>query len=218
MGSTPKPPSKVAPLTRALDQSELVHDKVAQAASDLTSVNAVLKEEIAEGMPLVNVKLALGQSETVETNVHEAADELVAVNEALALEIEERRRLEQRLDETTAALSASRRGERRSRYSAMHDAITGLPNLSLFNDRLTHALAQAKRHSWRVAVMFIDLDDFKGINDLHGHAVGDEVLVVVSQRLQAAVRASDTVCRRSGDEFLLLMLEARTSPTSPRSR
>jgi len=209
MGSSPDSPNEEASLQRALGQSELVQDKVAQAATDLSSVNAVLKDEVAEGTPVANVKQALEQCEAVELNVQEAAEELVAVNDALALEIDERHRLEQRLAETTAALSVSRSKERRSRHTAMHDAVTGLPNLSLFNDRLSHALAQAKRHRWRLAVLFIDLDDFKGINDLHGHTVGDELLLIVSQRLQAAVRASDTVSRRSGDEFLLLMLEAK---------
>jgi len=213
MGSRQQDPlNEIAPLTRALGQSELVHDKVEKAASDLSSVNAVLKDEIAEGPPLANVKLALDQSEAVKVNVQQAADELVAVNDALALEVDERHRLEQQLAESTAALAISQGKERRSHHDAMHDPLTGLPNLSLFNDRLSHALSQAQRHSWRVAVMFIDLDDFKGINDLHGHAVGDEVLIAVSQRLQAAVRDSDTVSRRSGDEFLLLMLEANDEP------
>jgi len=86
--------------------------------------------------------------------------------------------------------------------------VTALPNLALFNDRLRSGLAQAKRHAWRLAVMFIDLDEFKSINDVHGHDVGDRVLKIVAQRLQAVVRSGDTVCRRSGDEFLFLMLEA----------
>jgi diguanylate cyclase (GGDEF)-like protein len=208
MASSPDPPYETAPLTRVLGQSELVQDKVAQAASDLSSVNAALKEEIAEGVPLTKVELVLDQSEAIEVRVQEAADELIAVNDALALEVDERHRLEDRLSESTAALSASRTQERKSRHSALHDAITGLPNLTLFNDRLDHGLAQARRHGWRLAVMFIDLDDFKRVNDTHGHKLGDDVLLVIAQRLQAAVRTGDTLCRRSGDEFLLLMLEA----------
>lgn len=197
------------PLTRALDQSELVQDKVEQAAADLASVNAVLKDEIAGGMPLAKVEFALNQSEAIESHVQEAAEELVAVNDALAEEIDERRDLEQRLSKSDAALSESRAKERKSRQDALHDAVTGLPNLTLFNDRLSNALAQAQRHDWRLAVMFIDLDDFKVVNDTHGHDVGDRVLQMVGQRMQAMVRKGDTVSRRSGDEFLFLMLEAK---------
>ena len=199
----------LAPLSRALDQSEQVHDKVEQAAVDLSSVNAVLKDEVAQGVPLVKVETALDRSEVIEVHIQEAAADLVAVNDALADEIDERRHLEDRLSRSDAALTQSRADERRSRHSAMHDAVTGLPNFTLFQDRLSNALAQADRHAWRLAVMFIDLDDFKFVNDTLGHDAGDRVLQVVAQRLQAVVRAGDTVSRRSGDEFLLLMLEAK---------
>jgi diguanylate cyclase (GGDEF)-like protein len=213
MGSPPNPPYDTAPLAIALGQSERVQDKVEQAASDLSSVNEVLKDDTAGGTALARVELALNLSEAVELKVQEAAEELVAVNDALALEIDARHLLEDRLSESTAQLSASRASERESRHSALHDAITGLPNLMLFNDRLCHGMAQAQRHGWHLAVMFIDLDGFKRINDVHGHAVGDEVLRLVAQRLKAAVRTGDTVSRRSGDEFLLLMLESRDEPT-----
>ncbi|HMG56911.1 MAG TPA: GGDEF domain-containing protein [Kofleriaceae bacterium] len=209
MEGSPDPPDEIAPLRQLLGQSERVQDKVEQAATDLLSVNAVLKDEIAEGVPLAKVERALTQSEAIEVRVQEAAEELVAVNDALALEIDERHRLEDRLSESTAALSASRTRERKSRHSALHDAITGLPNLTLFDDRLDHGLAQAQRHRRRLAVMFIDLDDFKRVNDVHGHKTGDDVLRMIAHRLQAAVRTGDTVSRRSGDEFLLLMLEAK---------
>jgi diguanylate cyclase (GGDEF)-like protein len=208
-----KPSTETQPtpalLSRALDQSEQVHNKVEQAAVDLSSVNAVLKDEIAQGVPLAKVETALDQSEKIEVHIQEAAADLVAVNDALAAEIDERRHLEDQLSESDAALSQSRADERRSRHSALHDAVTGLPNLTLFQDRLSTALAQADRHDWRLAVLFIDLDDFKVVNDTLGHDAGDRVLQVVAQRLQAVVRAGDTVSRRSGDEFLLLMLEAK---------
>jgi diguanylate cyclase (GGDEF)-like protein len=213
MEGSPDPMYETAPLARALDQSERVQDKVEQAASDLSLVNEVLKGEIEHVVPLSKVERALDRSEEIEVKVQEAAAELVAVNDALALEIDERHRLEDRLSESTAALSASRTQERKSRHSALHDAITGLPNLTLFNDRLSNGLAQAERHGRRLAVMFVDLDDFKGVNDTNGHARGDEVLALVAQRLKAAVRAGDTVCRRSGDEFLLLILEATDEST-----
>lgn len=202
-------PSRTQPLTRALGQSEQVQDKVEQAASDLASVNAALKEEMSEGMPLAKAGRVLDQSEAVEVKVQEAAQELMAVNDTLAEEIDERHLLERRLAKSDDALAASRLDERKSRHDALHDAVTGLPNLTLFKDRLGNALSQARRHGWRLAVMFIDLDKFKSINDTHGHDAGDRVLCMVAQRLQAAVRGGDTVSRRSGDEFLLLMLEAK---------
>ena len=203
-----------APLTRALDRSEQVKDKVEECAADLSSVNAVLKEEIADGVPLQEVERALGMSEEVEVKVLQCAEDLATVNDALAEEIDERNDLEHQLSESAAALSQSRLEERKSRHLALHDVVTGLPNLTLFKDRLRNGLAQARRHQWRLAVMFIDLNEFKGINDTHGHEVGDRVLRLVAQRLKALVRGGDTVSRRSGDEFLFLMLEAKDENTA----
>lgn len=200
---------KTAPLRIALGQSEQVQDKVERAATDLSSVNALLKDELTGNVPQAKVGDALDKSEAVEVKVQEAAEELVAVNNALASEIDERQALETQLSSTDAALVESRTAENKSRHESLHDAITGAPNLTLFTDRLTNALAQAQRHSWRLAVMFIDLDDFKSLNDTYGHDAADRVLRVVAQRLLAFVRGGDTVSRRSGDEFLLLMLEAK---------
>jgi diguanylate cyclase (GGDEF)-like protein len=89
---------------------------------------------------------------------------------------------------------------------ALHDSTTGLPNRDLFDDRLTHAIALAKRYTWMLAVMFLDLDRFKCINDTHGHAVGDGVLKEVAKRLLQHTRDEDTVCRNGGDEFLYLLM------------
>jgi predicted signal transduction protein with EAL and GGDEF domain len=178
-------PSKIlvpAPLIRALDQSEQVKDKVEQCAAELSSVNAVLKEEIADGVPLHVVESALGMSEEVEVKVLQCAEDLASVNDALAEEIDERNNLEHQLSESAAALSESKVQERKSRHLALHDAVTGLANVTLFKDRLRNGLAQAKRHGWRLAVMFIDLDEFKGINDTHGHDVGDRLLQMVAER------------------------------------
>jgi two-component system, cell cycle response regulator len=94
---------------------------------------------------------------------------------------------------------------------ALHDSTTGLPNRDLFNDRLAHAIAMAKRHAWTLAVMFLDLDRFKSINDTHGHAVGDKVLQEVAKRLSGHARDEDTVCRNGGDEFLYLLINPQGS-------
>jgi diguanylate cyclase (GGDEF)-like protein/PAS domain S-box-containing protein len=90
-------------------------------------------------------------------------------------------------------------------YHAYHDPLTGLPNRLLFNDRLRHAIATARRDHKRAAVMYIDLDGFKEINDTYGHNVGDLVLQGVAVRLTAALRDEDTISRVGGDEFIILL-------------
>ncbi len=104
-------------------------------------------------------------------------------------------------DERAAAVRAARRAE----HLAYHDALTGLPNRRLLFDRLTVALAQARRDADRVGVVFVDLDRFKVINDSLGHPVGDRILQEVGARIRAAVRAGDTLARIGGDEFTLLL-------------
>ncbi len=94
-------------------------------------------------------------------------------------------------------------------YQAMHDALTGLPNRFLFEDRLHQALDQATRHGWHVAVLFIDLDRFKQINDTLGHAIGDALLQQVSRRFESCLRRTDSLGRMGGDEFQLILTELR---------
>ncbi len=91
--------------------------------------------------------------------------------------------------------------------SSQRDVVTGTPNRALILDRLDNAIALARRHGTHIAVAFLDLDHFKPINDLLGHASGDQVLQLVARRLQAVVRDSDVVSRYGGDEFLVLLSE-----------
>jgi diguanylate cyclase (GGDEF)-like protein len=93
------------------------------------------------------------------------------------------------------------------RHQALHDALTGLPNQTLFNDRAAHALARARREGTRLAVGVLDLDRFKTVNDSLGHRAGDGLLIQVAGRLLAAVREPDTVARMGGDEFTLLLAD-----------
>jgi diguanylate cyclase (GGDEF)-like protein/PAS domain S-box-containing protein len=102
---------------------------------------------------------------------------------------------------------ARKQVEERVRHLAHYDELTGLPNRSMFNQRLSHALIQAKRHDRLLAVLFIDLDRFKNINDTLGHEAGDRVLKEVADRLRECLRESDTVGRLGGDEFVVLIEE-----------
>jgi len=93
-------------------------------------------------------------------------------------------------------------------HQATHDALTGLANRTLLVDRLEQALAMAQRYGYMVALMFMDLDGFKAVNDSFGHDIGDKLLIAVSRRLEGFLRKTDTICRQGGDEFILMLPQA----------
>ena len=97
--------------------------------------------------------------------------------------------------------------EEELRFLAHHDPLTKLTNRSLFYDRLATGLNSAHRHQTMLALLYIDINDFKVINDTHGHAVGDSVLCTVANRLESCVRETDTVARMGGDEFTVLLTD-----------
>ena len=196
----PKRSKPAKSLTDVLGQSKLAKGMVAEAGAELSSVNTVLKQKLEDGARLPGVENVLEKSEAIESKVQEAVEKLTVVNQALADEVKERHALELQLATVTEQ-------EEAARHAALHDALTGLPNRALFEDRLEHGLAQARRHGWTLAVLFLDLDDFKKVNDTYGHDVGDAVLQTIARRLKANRRGEDTVCRHGGDEFLYLLME-----------
>jgi diguanylate cyclase (GGDEF)-like protein len=128
---------------------------------------------------------------------------LVLVRQLLALADNLRltHQLEAKVDTRTAELQES---EERFRYQALHDPLTGLPNRVLFFDRANTALARSRRRGGYIAVLFLDVDHFKFINDSLGHSVGDALLVTLAERLTGLLREEDTLARFSGDEFIVL--------------
>jgi diguanylate cyclase (GGDEF)-like protein/PAS domain S-box-containing protein len=126
--------------------------------------------------------------DTLEQQVVARTRELGNTVKQLKVEIEEREKIAAELD-----------------FLANHDALTGLPSLRLCKDRLNQSLAEARRKRQASAVMFLDLDGFKEINDQHGHEFGDLVLTIIAERIQGAIRETDTVARIGGDEFVIIL-------------
>ena len=200
-----KMPNVIEPptsLTDVLGQSEQVQELVKESAEELLSVNTALRQGLdsAERPTAVVVAEALCKNESVERKVDDASAKLGVVNKALAGEVRDR----VRLDHHIAAVTEQ---QQVARHASLHDDLTGLPNRALFRDRLKQGIAQAKRYHRTLAVMFLDLDQFKEINDLNGHDVGDRVLATVALRLKESIRSDDTVSRFGGDEFVFLLME-----------
>lgn len=108
-------------------------------------------------------------------------------------------------------VTALAKAEEELRFLAHHDPLTKLTNRSLFNDRLESALRAARRHDSTLALLFLDVNDFKAINDVHGHAAGDRVLCEIARRLATCVRETDTVARMGGDEFIVLLTDIQSA-------
>lgn len=113
---------------------------------------------------------------------------------------------------TVVDITERKHHEEELQYQASHDSLTGLPNRMLLLDRIEHAIGRAKRESQKVAVIFLDLDHFKLINDSLGHHAGDRLLLEMAARLRSCVRNQDTVARQGGDEFVLVLTEQEDEP------
>ncbi|HEU4460056.1 MAG TPA: diguanylate cyclase [Methylibium sp.] len=158
--------------------------------------NRALQREIAEARS--TLKALNADIVDAEVRLHGAqSDPLLQANEQLVLAM---LKAQGEADTVAVAFEAAS-------HSACHDALTGLPNRSLFDDRFAQATAHARRHQLRMALLFIDLNDFKSINDRLGHSAGDALLVEIAARLLQCVRGADTVCRFGGDEFVVLVPE-----------
>ena len=190
-------------LSNVIAHSESIKDLVQVCADDLSVVNTVLKEELSITNSKPSVKNAVKKNTTVENKVQLAVDQLEVVNNALKDEVKERENIEKELDEVTLEKDIAT-------HASLHDLLTGLPNRALFYDRLGHGLEQAKRNGWNLAVMFLDLDNFKQINDKHGHDVGDKVLLTFAKKLKDNTRSGDSICRLGGDEFLYLLMDIKS--------
>ncbi|MDQ7729590.1 sensor domain-containing diguanylate cyclase [Halomonas sp. SpR8] len=108
-------------------------------------------------------------------------------------------------------VTALMQAEEELRYLAHHDPLTKLPNRALFYNRLISGLSVAHRYQSNLALLFLDINDFKDINDVHGHAAGDRVLCTVARRLEGCVREADTVARMGGDEFTVLLTDIKSA-------
>ena len=211
-----KVPAKNASLERVLKKNENIKENVQQAASELTSVNEALKQGKGVGVTVQVIKEVITQNKEVEFKVAKAADDLHQVNAELVKEMAERVVLESELADTKTNLAdvrddllKSQANEEETRKFALQDALTGLPNRVLFEQSLENGLIQAKRHGWGLAVLFIDIDKFKNINDTYGHDMGDKVLIMVADRLKSTVREEDIISRWAGDEFVCLLFEVK---------
>jgi len=163
-----------------------------QEAADLRQETADLRQEAAD----LSDKAAIAKAELgaiTEAQLREANERLVIATV--------------RAQTMTEAAEGS---AARMSFMAEHDFLTGLPNRSLLSARLAQSISLAQRHGKRVALLYMDLDHFKHINDSLGHAVGDQLLLSVAKRLQTCVRVSDTVCRQGGDEFVVLLAEVES--------
>ncbi len=176
------------------------------------SVKGRLRNTVDVHLAALTMPVAEAAADHVRTGVLECVSALDQLHMTLTHEADRRQRLELELSEARSALAQARSelvgiraDELRSRHMALHDGLTLLPNRSYFHERLTQALAVAEVKSHSLAVLYIDLDGFKPINDAHGHETGDALLKIVAARLTRTVRAEDMASRVGGDEFACLM-------------
>jgi diguanylate cyclase (GGDEF)-like protein/PAS domain S-box-containing protein len=168
--------------------------------SDVTQVKGLVRRAImvkkaglhgALGLPLMFASEVLGVMEFFNREICEPDETLIQTAQSIGIQI--------------GQFMVRQAAEEAVKLVALHDGLTGLPNRTMFNQRLSHAIDQSARYGRRLAVLFIDLDRFKVINDTLGHDAGDELLRETAQRFRNVLRTSDTVARLGGDEFVVLI-------------
>jgi diguanylate cyclase (GGDEF)-like protein len=216
-------PSRALTLGRLLNRSRKIQQAIAIAVADLKASNHAFHAVASRGTIDQATREAIARSCDAEDKAAEAARELGAVIDEIASEVTGRAELTVELTELRSEakvlryhLAMLKAREDAFRRIALHDPLTGLANRILFEESLEQGMAVARRHGWGLAVLFIDVDRFKSINDRYGHAVGDAVLRHVAECLKAFVREGDTVCRWAGDEFTCLLLEVTSEGDAKR--
>ena len=192
---------------------------VAEAMTGL-SLQGAVGEPVAEALRIIDatgreaVLNSLGRAVGKDLSGHLPLNCILIRNDGLEIAIEGSTSLIRNRERQAAGavivfrdVSAARVMTDQMIHAAEHDGLTGLPNRWLLNDRIGQAIARAQRYAHRVAVLYLDLDGFKHINDSLGHPVGDKLLQSVARRLVDCIRAPDTVSRQGGDEFVLLLTE-----------
>lgn len=179
----------------ARERAVLAREQAADRREEAADLRDKLAQQLKEAMRAVSEKRARTATQLMEANENLV---VAAVHSQTMTEAAEH-----------AAVKMSLKAER--------DFLTGLPNRALLTDRLAQAITLARRHGKRVALMYVDLDNFKDINDSLGHSVGDLVLQSTARRLEACVRHSDTVSRHGGDEFVVLLSEIEAAQDALRA-
>ncbi len=182
------------------DLADLATEAIERMRECLPVMHAAVKRE---GAPLASWGPDDGEQTSVEVRTGEEVFGEVCVIFESALGTEEENFLRS-IANVLATAMGRLRGEERMRHDALHDPLTGLANRTLCRERLIHALARTARDQGVACVLFLDLDDFKAVNDLYGHAAGDALLIALSRRLVHTVRPADTVARLGGDEFVIV--------------
>jgi diguanylate cyclase len=184
------------PMLAARESAVLVREQTAGAREHAADV----REEAADRRD----RIAEQREEAVWTRTEHRAHvgtQLLEANENLVVAAVHSQTMTEAAEHATVQMS----------IKAERDFLTGLPNRALLTDRLAQSIALAQRHRKRVVLMFLDLDNFKDVNDSLGHAVGDRLLQSIAKRLEACVRSSDTVSRHGGDEFIVLLSEVEAA-------
>ena len=187
----------------------------ALTGADAVSLAAEAVDLMASSLPIVGAEVRMAGGAVLATTGPVAEPGLrvpIGTGDAIHVAVQRELRDEElnlvRAVANTLAIALERlRGEERVRYDAVHDPLTGLANRALLQDRLQHAIGKSRRGTGGAAVLFVDLDNFKQVNDAHGHATGDVVLVELARRLRGAIRPGDTIARFGGDEFVAVCEE-----------